>query len=406
MAVSSNTPSIRKAAVLIHSLDADSAARLLAQLGPGEARALREAMRSLGTVEDEELSCVTAELQRQPKRTPSSSEQGTAAVVLELSEEVAAGSKSSVNFSPRAESPFNSQLADLRQLAACAQTPVTPFGSLIATDSQALVRFLEPEHPQTVAVVLSYLPAEKAAEALSGLPEERQAEVVQRLSELGDTDVDSLRVLEHSLEMWLADQRREQLRRADRMSIVGSILAATQESTRQTILLRLQSRHSGLAHQIAARMAKPALKNDFGRSDRTDADRKPHRHTHTAIEAYRSERIRTSNDRQGIVKAEPSTEAAFEFDDLVELSNEDLAKLLRATDSRVLYCAFAGAGEPLLERISGALPRRERNEFRRQLRSLGPIRLLDIEAAQRAVAHSARRMMENSRAKYPPRRAV
>lgn len=394
MAVSSNTSSIRKAAVLIRSLDGDSAARLLAQLGPGEARALREAMRSLGTVDDEELSSVTAELQRQPERPTSASEQGAAAVVLELSEDATADRKPPTSFSPRAESPFNSQLAELRQLAASAQTPALPFRSLIATDSQALVKFLAPEHPQTVAVVLSYLPAEKAAEALSGLPEERQAEIVQRLLQLGDTDVDSLRVLEHSLEVWLAEQQREHLRRADRMSIVGSILAATQLSTRQTILLRLQSRDSGLAHQIAARMAKPAFKNDFGRSDGTDVIRKPHRDSGTAIEASRRELVQASNDRQGSVNVESSTEAAFEFDDLVELSNEDLSKLLRATDTRVLYCAFAGADEPLLERIGGALPRRERKELRRQLRSLGPIRLLDIEAAQRAVAQTARRMME------------
>lgn len=408
MAFAANISSIRKAAVLIRSLDADSAAQLLAQLQPAEARALRAAMRDLGAVDEQELLHVAAELQRWSAQTPSSPPRDQTAVVLELRGDTTSEKADAAGSSLESESRCNSQLAELRQLAAIAQSPTTPFQSLIATDSRALGEFLKQEHPQTVAVVLSYLPAGKAAEALSGLTDERQAEVVQRLAELGDTDADSLRVVEHSLEIWLTEQRREQLRRSDRMSIVGSILAATQDSTRQTILSRLKTRDCQLARQLEGQVTKTVPNVNAGAPNRFDGHQALLRQKCNATEANSRERRPTRNDRQHHASADRklTADTSFAFENLAELPNQALTTLLRNVDTQLLHCACAGASQQLLERISGVLPRRLRKEFRNQLRSIGPIRLRDVEAAQQAIAQLAGRMTNGSHVKYPARQAI
>src|SRR5262249_29673219 len=69
----------------------------------------------------------------------------------------------------------------------------SPFRFLHETSPRALGRLLEREHPQTIAVVVSHLPSDRAAEVLAGLPAELQIEVARRLVDLDETDPEILR---------------------------------------------------------------------------------------------------------------------------------------------------------------------------------------------------------------------
>lgn len=394
MASSSKTSSIRKAAVLIRSLDADSTARLLAQLRPEESQALREAIRNLGAVDDDELFHVAAELQAPRKSKPTSPQPE---VVLELSGEIPVDIPVP-NSAPRTELRFNSQLAELRHLAANAHNSAPFFQSLLTSETQSLAEFLNREHSQTIAVVLSYLPATKAAEVLGGLADERQADVVQRLADLRDADADTLRVVEHGLEVWLAEQRREKLRHSDRMSIVGSILTAAKASARQAILLRLQTRDGQLARQIERQIAKPdsiskasAANWESSRELRRRPIGPPEHRGQPWDAPAKEHGLVGSVDPQCSEFAKCSREIGF--DDLVQLSKPDLAELMRSIDPRVLCCALAGANEQLLDRVCDTLPRRERKAYRRQVRSFGPVTLRDVDVAQRVVTAAASKII-------------
>jgi flagellar motor switch protein FliG len=85
----------------------------------------------------------------------------------------------------------------------------------------------------------------------------------------------------------------------------------------------------------------------------------------------------------------PSSPRQIDFDDLTQLDNRALARLLQAADPNVLALALAGSREELVERICDQMPKHVAKSFRRELRQLGPTRLSDVEAAQRAIAQLA-----------------
>jgi hypothetical protein len=85
------------------------------------------------------------------------------------------------------------------------------------------------------------------------------------------------------------------------------------------------------------------------------------------------------------------------FDDLTRLDARMLSTVLRHVDADVLALALAGSHEELVDRICDQMPKRAAREFRRQLRRLGPTRLSDVEAAQRAIALVAARFLAERR---------
>src|SRR5262245_20965366 len=137
-------PNLRKAAVMLRSLDGDTAAMMLAQLSPEEATSIREAMRALGNVEPDEQASVVAEL-----RSTNTSERrvGTGAVELSLSSKFEYEAPIGVTGSKSAASPSRFEFLD-------------------NAPTSALVPYLAREHSQTVAVVLSHLPPQRAAAVL------------------------------------------------------------------------------------------------------------------------------------------------------------------------------------------------------------------------------------------------
>lgn len=339
----SGLSALRKAAILFRSLGADEAANLLAQLDPKETQRLRAEIRALGTIQDAELLEIVAELQQSVE--------------------------SSMEELMSVESRPNSQLAELREFAANPPNCM-PFQCLIETEIPTLLEFFAGEHAQTVAVVLSKLPAAKAAETLAALSAERQAEVVERLVELGDADPESLRVVERSVEDWLGERRRERQRRIDRMSIVGQIMSATQTDTRQAILVRVGQRDRGLARQIEEHLQLPQVADG-----------------HNHLEETLHGATLTESNLPTI---------ALAFDDLVELPTSVLITLLSTVDSDLLRCALAGASDELLARVLQVLPRWQRKQFRAQVQAMGPTSLRDVDEAQRVIAELVSRLLVQS----------
>ena len=83
---------------------------------------------------------------------------------------------------------------------------------------------MEREQSQTIALVVSRLPSQLAAEVLAGLPSERQVEVARRVVDLDQTDPAIVDEIERGLAAWLAEQTAAQHRRADGMTALKPIL--------------------------------------------------------------------------------------------------------------------------------------------------------------------------------------
>jgi flagellar motor switch protein FliG len=367
---------LRKAAVLLRSVDADTAATLLAQLSTEEAAALRDAVRALGPIDPDEQADVYAEFRREQ---PLASEPASMGVELALS-----STHNTVQQSSQPASTLNGKRFEFLENA----------------HANTLASYLAREHAQTIAVVLSHIPPERAAAVLATLPEKLQAETMERLSNLGDTDSEVVNALEHEMAAWAKSRNGDAGNRGRRRDTVTSILAAADSKTRDTIVANLRTRNAALAGQI-----------DRPQRARTQQARKPH------VDEYRV--VRTMAKRQDVNKQlralslpqtstpmqptvtlpaptpPPSRLAAprIDFDQLIHLDSRMLSQLLSAADPNLLALALAGSNDDLVERICDQMPKRVAKAFRRELRRMGPTRLSDVEGAQRAIAELAARQI-------------
>lgn len=362
-------PNLRKAAVLLRSLDADTAAVMLGQLSAAEAATIRAAMRAVGQVETDEQADVVAELRGARPTKQYASDAGD--VELALSSSFTGGA-----YGERAA--FSSVGEGI---AANSKR----FEFLENAPTHALVPHLAREHAQTIAVVLSHLPPERAAAVLAALPPKVQAETVERLSTLGKTDPECLSVLKRELETWAA--KRDGLRAGSgpRRDTMAAILAAADAKSRGQILSNMKDHKAALAKQFSPR----------------HAERAPVK-AKAAEPQIRNPVIRTADNpvRQPAIAAAPRAERRLprvDFDDLAELDSRTLSAVLRQVDANVLALALAGSRDELVDRICEQMPKRTAREFRRQLRRLGPTRLSDVEGAQRAVAQIAARQLAERR---------
>jgi flagellar motor switch protein FliG len=364
---------LRKAALLVRSVDADTAATLLAQLSPEEAAAVREAIRSLGPVDSDEQADLLAEFRRS----------STTAAAKPLSSH-----RGGVELSLSSSSNATNQAETLAAMAAAESGRETGkrFEFLEDAPIRSLVPYLAREHAQTVAVVLSHLEPARAAAVLAELPQALQAETLERLSSLGETDAETVRVLEHELAAWMKQRATVSNDRTGRKDTVASILSAADAKTRDQILSSVKSHNATRAEQLHLKRPKRELGRSHSRID-TPPPATQVRETDTyQVIAQRVQAPRRPLPRPLLP---PPCPKPIDFDDLIHLDGRALARLLQSADPNVLALALAGSREELVDRICDQMPKRISKSFRRELRRLGPTRLSDVEAAQRAIAQLA-----------------
>jgi flagellar motor switch protein FliG len=363
------TPTLRKAAVLIRSLDADTAAAVLSRLSPAEAKAVRLAIHSLGEIDDDERADVSAEFRR------------TGAVAQE---DPRHGVELDLSSSFSSSTPMQS-LASSRPIIR--STP-RPFEFLEQARVEALVPYLAREHAQTVAVVLSYLAPARAAQVLAALPEKLQSEAIDRLSILGDTDPSSLEVLERELAEWVSRQQATRTRPTQRIDTVAAILAAADMSARNEILGNLVKHNPDLARQVAPAKAKPELRTKPVAASISDAG--------LPLTAFKPTPPAPEPAPIPIPVAARIPEPVLptlHMDDLTRFDAAALNAVLKSVDAELLTLALVGASDALVDRITAPMPPRVAKAFRQRLHNTGPTRLRDVEAAQHEVAAVAAKII-------------
>jgi flagellar motor switch protein FliG len=239
---------VRKAAILLASLDQEHVDVLLRQMSPAQAHVLRQAVDSLGEFNVWEQDDVIEEFFRVGPLVPEADAAG-----IELDAPLPAA------FSLGSASLGSSIAIEAGQ----AKPSVTPFRFLHEAPPRRLAPFLEREHPQTIAVVVSHLPADRAAEILAHLPGNLQIEVARRLVDLEETDPDVLREVERGLEAWLCSQTQGERRAASGVSALANILNAANPQARQHILSNLARHDRQLAEKLDGPSAAPLSFSDL-----------------------------------------------------------------------------------------------------------------------------------------------
>ena len=358
---------IRKAAILISTLDHRVADALLERMSEDQAALVRQAVLALDSTPSDVQDFVVREFLRTGEYAARNDDTGS-----ELDDALARKLSSPDGYSDQRESAGNGQ---------------PPFRFLREANASAVAKHLSHENPQVAAMVISHLPPERAADVLLRLDARLQAEVLRRIAQLDTADPDIVREVEQHLEALLADEVRDSRNRAAGLSAVQSILQAA-GSHRRRLLSRLQQHDQQLAAQL-----KPADSDSVSqRPTRQDAE-SPARQSRPAappVSAVQpsSSAGQTSDVSQPATAITPAP-VAVHFDDLSRLSDAGLAQLFHAADSGLLLLALTGAAPAFVDRLLKQLPPREAKALQHRMEQTGPLRLSDIEEAQASLARLA-----------------
>lgn len=215
---------LRKAAVLVASLDSASADRLLDQMGDALARQVRDAVIALGEPSPEEQEAVIAEFFQNDAR-PKPQQLDGVELDVSLSEKLGMATESTNQPTPA------DSLED-----------VEPFRFLHQAHSGRLAPYLAKEHPQTIALILAHVPPARAADMLASLPKDLQADVVRRLVDQREVNPEIVREVERGLMDRLGADALDHHHRASGINGVLEIIRSSQPAQGQSILNNL-ARH-------------------------------------------------------------------------------------------------------------------------------------------------------------------
>jgi flagellar motor switch protein FliG len=366
------TANIRKAALLVRSLDGDSAALLLAQLSPQEARAVRQAVRELRDVDPHEQEEMARELRK--------ADAPTRAITGDSGVEV-----SFLNAVVELPRPTSSP----QHKVSVAVETKSPFAWLEHGDLPTLAAVLEREHLSTVAVVLSHLPPQRGADLLAALPPGRRAAVLERLADLGESDRASLEVIEKSLADWIARQKRERQMRADRLQAIRAMLEHTGSETRDRVMTDLARTDNRLASELNL-PPNPVAK--AARDTPEVAPRWAGQVTHLRVPRVATDR-QVQESASSPVAARPADEVLkriplrrFDFWQLQQLDRHSLGTLLGHCDAESVVLALAGGSEELMQYVLQQLAPESARQLQRRVNHLSHVRLSDVAKAQQSIA--------------------
>lgn len=375
---------LRNAAILLRSLDAESAAALLGELSPAESKRLRDAVRQLGEVTDDERNGVADAVRGEAPFTDAA----PAGVELALSNPDAA---------PPAPQP-----APRGEAVAAApkdETPDPKDERLFADAEPAwIAAYLERQQPSVAAVALSCLPAAKAAEVLDELRFDLRAAAIERLASLSEGDAGTLSLVADDLTQWVTTQRRASRLRADRLAKVDAILRAATPAGREQLHAHLAGRGCDWLDEVSwdsgQAGGEPSAESP---SPAPPTDARPAA-TSENTPAADSDRHASSIDQSRETVAPQPPRIPFGL--LERLPVRLLAEVVRRTPSRQVLLALAGGSGALQRRIESQVPDKQARQLRRQIEALGPTRLRDVEAAQQAMALTAAAVLEAAKP-YP-----
>ncbi len=224
----------------------------------------------------------------------------------------------------------------LRRLTSNLQSK--PFDFLRASDPVQLLSFLQGEHPQMIALILSFLSADKAAPVLGGLPGELQAEVALRIANMDRVAPDVLRDTEKVLEKKFSAVVGSDFSIVGGIDSVVAIINKAGRKTEKLILEILDEKDPELSEDIRKKL--------------------------------------------------------FTFEDIMLVDDRSLQKLLRDVDNKELAMALKGVGNDLREKFYKNMSARAGEMLKEEMEYMGPIRLRDVEEAQQKVVSKIRALEE------------
>ncbi|MDO4965369.1 MAG: flagellar motor switch protein FliG [Lachnospiraceae bacterium] len=221
-----------------------------------------------------------------------------------------------------------------------ASLQVKPFEFIRKTEASQLLNFIQDEHPQTIALILSYLNPGQAALIISALPPDRQADVAKRIALMDRTSPDVIKDVEKILESKLASLVNQDYTIIGGVDSIVEILNTVDRSTEKHIMEILEMDEPELADEIRKKM--------------------------------------------------------FVFEDVLLLDDREIQRVLREVDNNDLAIALKGANEEVQNAIFNNLSKRLAEMIKEDMEFMGPVRMKDVEEAQQKIVNIIRRLEDSA----------
>lgn len=220
-----------------------------------------------------------------------------------------------------------------------ASLQVKPFEFVRKADASQILNFIQDEHPQTIALILSYLSPSQSSMILSALPPDRQADVARRVATMDRTSPDVIKEVERVLETQLSSLVNQDYTVIGGVDAVVEILNTVDRGTEKHIMETLEIEDPELADEIRKKM--------------------------------------------------------FVFEDILLLDDRAIQRVLRDVENSDLAIALKGSTEQVQNAIFNNLSKRLAAMIQEDMEFMGPVRMKDVEEAQQKIVNIIRKLEDS-----------
>ncbi|HUX60459.1 MAG TPA: flagellar motor switch protein FliG [Ignavibacteriaceae bacterium] len=218
-------------------------------------------------------------------------------------------------------------------------TTLRGFDVLKKADSSQLISFLNKEHPQTIALILSHLHPDQTASALKELTEPLRTDVAFRIATLGKISPQTLKQIEKVVDEMAGLSMGQSLSKIGGTKSIAAVLNRTNVGLSKEIMLGIEKRDPDVAYEIKRLM--------------------------------------------------------FLFDDIINIQDKDIQKILREVDRKDLALSLKIADEKLKEKIFANMSERASDLLKEELQYMGMVKLKEVESAQAKIIDVVKALEES-----------
>lgn len=220
-----------------------------------------------------------------------------------------------------------------------AATEMSAFALFQTAETSQMVHFLENEHPQVSALILANLKVDRAAEVLSNISEDSRAEVAYRLATMGKISPEVVKEIEYVIRDHMGGfDGPDSGMASGGAAVVANILNAATISTERVVLEDIEQRDPDLAQEIKNLM--------------------------------------------------------FLFDDILDLENKLLQRIINELDKRDLVVALKGSSKELVKKFTKNMSARASSIMLEDMEAMGPVRVKEVEEAQQRIIMRIKQLEE------------
>lgn len=312
-----DVPGITKVAILLLALDQEASGAILRQLRPTAVEEVVRELADTGFIPQDIRDRVLEEFYELAMSQNWASEGGLGFAKTLLEQALPPGEADRV----------------LQQISD--QVRKTPFSFLQKAETQNLLTFIQDEHPQTIALIVSHMAHHKAAEILVGLSGPKQIEVVKRVANMEQTNPEIISEVEKGLEARLSNLLMHSFAKIGGVETIAEMLNLVDRTTEKGIMSGLEAENPDLVEQIRRLM--------------------------------------------------------FVFEDILLVNDRGIQSVLKEVDNDELALALKTASDDLKNKIFSNMSERAADLINEEMQFMGPVRVSDVEAAQQRIVDIVRR---------------